>query len=406
MRVIASWALAAVALAASLAPAPVPAAPAATTRAAHPLRFPHVFIIVLENEDYADTFGEQSPAPYLSHELPRQGILLTEYYGTGHASLDNYIAMISGQAATPETRDDCETFTDFKLEGMTPDGQAVGRGCVYPASVPTLVDQLAARHLSWRGYMEDMGNDPQREASRCGHPAIGAADVTQQAEGPSARVPKGDQYAARHDPFVYFHSIIDSKQCDAGVVDLEQLPRDLESAARTPSLVFISPNLCHDGHDAPCKTGEPGGLRSADAFLKDWVPKILASPAYRDGGLLVITFDEGDAKATPDGNGGYRIEFAGNKCCNELPGPNLAAFPQTEHWQNYTLVFQDFGGDRTGTVLLSPKLAAGTVASTPFNHYSLLRTLEQAFGIEKYLGYAAQPGLVGFFETGSDVKRR
>jgi hypothetical protein len=59
-------------------------------------------------------------------------VLLTQCFGTGHASLDNYIAMISGQAATPETRNDCQTFQDFVLKGITDDGQAIGHGCVYP----------------------------------------------------------------------------------------------------------------------------------------------------------------------------------------------------------------------------------------------------------------------------------
>jgi hypothetical protein len=371
-------------------------------------RFEHVFIIVLENESFEDTFGERSQAPYLAHTLTRQGVLLPQYYGIGHASLDNYLAMISGQAATPETRDDCERFEPLVQTGLTADGQVIGHGCVYPASVPTLVSQLRAHHLTWRGYMEDMGNDPERESASCGHPPVGARDPTQEAEGPSARVPRGDQYAARHDPFVYFHSIIDTPDCARNVVPLERLAADL-APGRTPNLVFITPNLCHDGHDAPCKglgadgRPEPGGLRSADAFLEAWVPKILASEAYRRGGLLIITFDEGDSASTADSSGHLRIEYPGRKCCHELPGPNLGAFPQTEHWGNDTVVYDDYGGDRTGSVLLSPRLAPGTVASTPFNHFSLLRTLEQAFGIHEYLGYAGQPGLVGFFETGSEV---
>ena len=53
------------------------------------------------------------------------------------------------------------------------------------------------------------------------------------------------------------------------------------------------PNLCNDGHDAPCVTGAPGGLAQADRFLAQWVTAITAAPAYRDGGLIVITFDEG-----------------------------------------------------------------------------------------------------------------
>src|SRR5271166_2846336 len=109
----------------------------------------HVFIIVLENEGYDVTFGPTSKAPYLSKTLPAQGVLLPQYYGTGHVSLDNYIAMISGQAASNETRNDCITYADFNLTGMTPDGQAIGSGCVYPASIHTLPDQLTSVGKTW-----------------------------------------------------------------------------------------------------------------------------------------------------------------------------------------------------------------------------------------------------------------
>lgn len=74
--------------------------------------------------------------------------MLTQYFGAGHASLDNYIAMISGQAATNETRNDCQTYADFQLNGITADGQAIGSGCVYPNTIKTLPDQLSAAHKS------------------------------------------------------------------------------------------------------------------------------------------------------------------------------------------------------------------------------------------------------------------
>lgn len=362
----------------------------------HPV-ISHVFMVVLENEGFEKTFGPTSPAPYLAKTLTHQGVLLTQYFGTAHASLGNYIAMISGQAATPETRNDCEIYEDFIATAATKDGQAFGHGCVYPTSTKTLVDQLVASGKTWRGYMEDMGNDLHREAATCGHPAINTADPTQSAEKPSDRVPRGDQYAARHNPFIYFHSIIDSPACDTNVVNLKRLPEDLKSVRTTPNLVFITPNLCNDGHDEPCIDGAPGGLVSADGFLRKWVPLILASPAYRRDGLLIITFDEGDATAHPDANGGYVINYAGKTCCSEQPGPNLKPFPQSSKIDGYTLNFQDFGGDRTGAVLLSPFLKPGTVSDAPFNHYSLLKTLEDVLGTGGYLGFAAQPGLVGFF---------
>jgi hypothetical protein len=363
----------------------------------------HVFVIILENQGFETTFGPNSKAPYLSQTLTRQGVLLTQYFGTGHASLDNYIAMISGQAATRETRLDCVEFTDLTLKGLTPDGQAIGSGCVYPATVKTLPDQLAAHGKAWRAYMEDMGNDANRESATCGHPELNAADPTQGAEAPSNAVPLGDQYAARHNPFVYFHSIIDSPACATSVVNLNELANDLRLESSTPNFVFVTPNLCNDGHDGPCKNGQPGGLVSADAFLRKWVALIAASPAYRHDGLIVVTFDEGAASVVPDPTGAVLLDMPGQTCCNEQPGPNLEPFPQTRRLSKYTLVFHDFGGDRTGAVLLSPFLKPGTVSDTPFNHYSLLRSLEDVFAGGEYLGYAGQTGLTGFFDTGAGI---
>jgi phosphatidylinositol-3-phosphatase len=121
------------------------------------------------------------------------------------------------------------------------------------------IRQLTAKGNSWRAYMEDMGNDPTSESAVCGHPVLNTVDHTQIAEAPSPSVPLGDQYASRHNPFVYFHSIIDSAECSN--LNLNLLSTDLASERTTPDFVFITPNLCNDGHDSPCVTGQPGGLR-------------------------------------------------------------------------------------------------------------------------------------------------
>src|ERR1700752_717255 len=88
----------------------------------------HVFVLVLENMSYSHTFAADSDAPYLAHTLPAQGALLTQYYAIGHASLDNYVAMISGQAPNHEKQLDCPTFGDFRLSApsLNADGQALG----------------------------------------------------------------------------------------------------------------------------------------------------------------------------------------------------------------------------------------------------------------------------------------
>jgi hypothetical protein len=88
-----------------------------------------------------------------------------------------------------------------------------------------------------------------------------------------------------------------------------------------------------------------------------------------------------------------------------MPGPNLAPYPQSSTFGPYTLSFGSYGGDRTGAVLLSPLLKAGTVSNVPFNHYSMLKSLEDNFRTSSYLGYAGQPGLISFFGSAhSDIE--
>jgi phosphatidylinositol-3-phosphatase len=376
-------------------PAPLPETVAVTGKVKH------VFVVTLENENYAATFGTGTKAPYLATTLAAQGALLQGYYGTGHVSLDNYVSMVSGQAGTPETTSDCLTYQDFKATGsITGFGQVVGSGCVYPASVLTIADQMQAANLTWKGYMGDMGNDPTREAAACGHPTLNTTDMTQSAEAPSTAVPLGDQYASRHNPFVYFHSIIDNtSNCASHVVPLTKLATDLASVSTTPNLVFITPNLCDDGHDAPCVNGQPGGLTSINTFLQTMIPQIMASPAYQADGLIIINFDEGTSSVTVGPSGNYIVTFPGAFCCGETNGPNLAAYPQTQSLGPYTLNYTSFGGDNTGAVLLSPFIKPGTVSTVAYNHYSMLRTLEDIFGLSQ-LGNAAVPTLV---PMGTDV---
>jgi len=73
----------------------------------------HVFVINLENLGYDETFGPDSPAPYLSRTLRGKGQLLTQYYGTAHNSLPNYLAQVSGQGPNPQTQGDCQVYSDF-----------------------------------------------------------------------------------------------------------------------------------------------------------------------------------------------------------------------------------------------------------------------------------------------------
>jgi hypothetical protein len=328
----------------------------------------HVWVIVLENENQATSFGPNSPAPYLAKTLRSRGNYIPNYYGVTHASLGNYIAMISGQGSNPTTQGDCPTFSDFMPGVIGADGQAIGTGCVYPTPVQTLADQLPTRGRSWKGYMEDMGNIPSREASTCGHPALNGPDGTQSAKN-------GDQYATRHNPFVYFHSLLDSGACAKYDVSLNPLLGDLRTN-HVPSFSFITPNLCDDGHDGPCADGKPGRLRGVDSFLRLWIPRITGSRAYHQGGMLIVLFDEAGSDNT--------------SCCGEPQFPNT---PSNGGPGGGT------GGGKVGAVVLSPFAKPGSTTNAGYNHFSLLRSMEDLFGLS-HLGYAGRPELKAF---GSDV---
>lgn len=358
------------------------ASPAGATPGSHqPPQIKHVWYIELENQGYRQSFGDPSADPYLARTLPRMGALLKNYYATGHDSADNYISQISGQAPDPATQNDCGVWTRFKpgTVFVKPYHQLAGNGCVYPASVPTLGNQLSAAKLSWAAYLQDMGNLPSRDHTTqtaqgpaCGHPVVGQPDHTEGA------VP-GDQYASRHEGFMYFESVISNRAyCEQHILSFQPLLKDLSSAKTTPAFSWISPNLCFDGHDSPCVTGDPGGLTEIDAFLQIWIPEIMNSPAYKKNGLIIVTFDEGSTDTA---------------CCGETAGKN-PSHPNTPLPGR-----QGPGGGRVGAVLLSPFIKPGTVSSVDYNHYSALRSIEDLFGLS-HLGDAAMPQVKAF---GPDV---
>ena len=162
----------------------------------------HVWLIILENKSYDETFTGLNQNSYLWQTLPQQGALLTNYYGTGHFSMDNYISMVSGQSPSYGVQDDCSTTanmtnnnsgiittgtvgTSTDTDGTTdgsgtnttapnPSGTGNGNygqllvhggvdaalgnnGCVYPTDVATLFNQYNAAGVSWKAYAQDLG---------------------------------------------------------------------------------------------------------------------------------------------------------------------------------------------------------------------------------------------------------
>jgi phosphatidylinositol-3-phosphatase len=358
----------------------------------------HVWVIMLENTNFNASFGPNGKkvAPYLAKTLPADGALLTRYYGTGHDSLDNYTAMISGQAANYQLNEDCSRFEPFvqfggeNFDKWTKYRQLSGEGCVYPKYVPTVANQLTSHNLTWRAYEQDMGKIQHRDKTvstpngpACGHPKIGGVDLT------DSTGPKTDSYATRHDPFVYFHSIIDNKSyCDSHVLSLKPLANDLKSVSTTPNYSFITPNTCMDAHDTPrCQNGSKGGLPRANEFLKTWIPRIMASPAYKAGGMILVTFDESGS----DENA--------SACCGEHVS---VGYDDPSHPNINEPGLYGPGGGKVGAVVLSPFVKPGTVSNKPYNHYSQLKTVESIFGLA-HLGDALQPQVHAF---GPDVFTR
>ena len=303
--------------------------------------YDHIAVIVLENQNYDTSWGPGSVAHYLN-SLRAQGVFADQYFATGHVSLDNYIAMVSGQPWNPITGSDCLAVNLWM--------------CVQPQQLFSngrhLGDQLDRHHLSWKGYMDGM-------PSPCFHGSYSPTAIPPDPYQGNSNAPPARNYADRHNPWIYFADVIgDDARCKAQDVPYTQLAADL-SANALPSFSFIAPDTCHDGHDSPCADGAPGGMRSADAWLQQEVPALL-NYLKTHNGILLITFDENGFSAGPP--------FG---CCHGGPG-GLPGF-----------------GGRIGLLALGAGLTPGKVVHTPYDHASFLRTVEDSFGIGTYLNNAA-----------------
>lgn len=350
------------AAAATLAAALTPAAAAQAATGLPPIK--HVFVIVLENKEFAEWFGAgRTYDPYLAQTLTADGALIPNYFGVGHSSADNYIALISGQPPTADSKNDCPDPLSTQPATADANGVAQGNGCVYPPNFQDIGDQLTAAGLTWKAYAENI-------PSPCSQLSGGPGD-----------------YARKHNPFVFFQSGVQSGECAANDVPLTNLQSDLASASTTANVSYIFPDECDDGH-SDCTSATPlapipevgaevDEMTQYDAFLKTYVPMITSSPAFHDG-LLVVTFDEG---YDPFG------------CCGEPAQDPDGSFPGGEDGSPGT------GGGQVGAVAISPFITPGTVSDGQYNHYSLLGSIEDLFGLP-HLGEARLPGTTTF---GSDV---
>lgn len=262
---------------------------------------PNVMLIVMENQEFGDVIGNGS-APYIN-QLANQFGLATNYHARTHPSLPNYIDLLAG--STMNITSDC---TDCSVEGQT------------------LVDELAKKHIHWTAYMGGM-------PSTC-------------YDGPVYPDGTLTGYAKKHNPFVYFdHLRSDPTACQNDVPE-SQLASDLQGNRLTP-FVWISPSLCDDGHN----TTSGCGLAGSDRWLSNNVPKIMQTSWYTQGGIIILTWDEGTSDES---------------CCGGAHG------------------------GRIPTLVISKSAKPGARQDTAVDHAGTLRTIEALYGLG-YLNTSADP---------------
>jgi len=335
-------------------PAPTPEAPAP-----EPGPIQHVFVVSLASSGYEASFGTTPQMPYLANTLRPQGLLLSGYSLLDETALPNSIATISGQPPNPQTREDCPVYSEFPA-GTKANSRGIvsAGGCIYPVETVTFSDQLIGARLKWHAYMESMV-DPTDKPDTCVQPEPNAPDT-----------PATGGYAARLNPFAYFHSLLDLGDCSENDVPLSDLDKDLKKVETTANFNYISPNLCRVGISGQCPAGAPDGAAAADAFLAEVVPKILASPAYKQDGLLIVDFGQVNTAAPVD------------------PAAPVATDPL-----------------EVGALVLSRFVPPGATDAAPYDPYTLLRTFDDLFDLSA-LGEAGgkkvrslAPALVGGGET-------
>jgi hypothetical protein len=272
----------------------------------------HVFLIMMENHNWSDIHGSAS-APYINNTLLPMSSYCTNYYdnpSAAHPSLPNYLWLEAGG--------------NF---GITNDNNPSSD---HQSTTNHLATLLTAAGVTWKAYEEDI-------------------------PGTNCPVVNVNNYAVRHDPFVYFDDVSGNPPsatnvfCKAHVRPYTELATDLSSDS-VAQYAFITPNVCDDMHDN-C-TGDP--IAQGDTWLSNNVPTILASSAYKNGGAIFITWDESEGGEVP-----------------------------------------------IGMIVLSPFARGGGYSSaTRYYHSSMLRTAQEIFGVTPLIRDAAnQPDLSALFSS-------
>jgi hypothetical protein len=303
-------------------------------------------------------------APYISG-LATSGAVAANYYGVTHPSLPNYVAAISG--------------SNWFVNDDNPNNRF---------DHTNLVDQLEANKLTWGAYMESM-------------PTAGYL---------SDYWPSSSQqlYASKHNPFVLFTDIRSNPARLANIRPYTALATDLAKERTTPNFVWITPNQCHDMHGGvstavasdgsdgtPCPFGSAkddandAALKTkADNFVKSAVTMIEASPAWKGGSSAIfILSDENDFVAANLATDQW--ESAAGCCDSPILPPGFQFLNSSGAPDGRTWAGGQYGGGLVPAIVVTNKgKTGGYVSQTPYNHYSLLATVEQAWRLG-YLGNAS-----------------
>jgi phosphatidylinositol-3-phosphatase len=317
-------------------------------------RYEHIFIIILENHGYDQIIGDPR-APTINRLAATYGSA-SRFYAEVHPSEGNYVAMIGGDTFGIHD-DDAWYCAKGNPDRYCASQNAPGPYPDHTITARSLIDQLADRHLSWKGYFESL-------------PAPGSRDVYHpDRASPVAGVPN-DLYASKHNGFINFKSVQDDPELAQKFVGFDQLHADLANGS-APNYAHIVPNQCNDMHglvgpDVPDDCRGDEAKRRADAVVADLIATIERSPLWADpaNAAIVLTWDEGGGAEVAEG------------CCGVAKG-NAA----------------NFGGGHIPTVVITNHGPRGRVDDTPYNHYSLLRTTEEALGMDEFLGHANDQAL-------------
>ena len=333
-------------------------APAAAAQAADlegVPRYDHVFVIVEENKDYAQIL-DPAAAPNIAALAAAFGNA-AQFFGEVHPSEANYVAMLGGD--TFGIHDDDAYYCKPADTRPFCEGAAAPGYVDHTVAARHLGDQLTAAGLSWKGYYESLPEP--------GSGAVVASDPKFDDGGRKTAL-----YASKHSGFMNFASVQSAPDRARRIVGFDQLDHDLANGT-APNFALIVPNQCNEMHGlhGPGVPDDCDGvnkaalIRRGDAYVGALVRRIQATPMWAGRGnvAIVVTFDEGAGK-TREG------------CCAVTPDAP-----------------SNFGGGHIPTLVITNHGPRAVRDDTPYNHYSLLRTIEDAFGITEHLGHAADTAL-------------